>query len=81
MNESDKIDKIAIIKDGMIFPNLFKVSEVAAAIGISKNTLYREINAGRLRARRPLGRKTGYRLSLDDVNDWIARTTEVIGTR
>ena len=70
--------RLVSIREGVLKVEQFSVDEVAKALGMSKNTLYDEIKAGRLHARKPIGKRRGYRLTVDDINEWNERRMEVI---
>ena len=57
----------------------YTVSEVARIFSISKSTVYREIAAGRLAARKPEGSARGYRVRKDDVRRWMRENARFIG--
>lgn len=57
----------------------YTVREVARIFSISKSTVYREIAAGRLAARKPQGASRGYRIRKDDVRDWMKANGRFIG--
>lgn len=49
----------------------FRISELAEISGVTVNTLYNEVQAGRLRAMVPEGRKRGMRVTYKDFDEWI----------
>ncbi len=57
----------------------YTVAEVARIFSISRSTVYREIEAGRLRAVKPKGSSRGYRVRKDDVRDWMRENGRFIG--
>lgn len=50
---------------------LYKVTEIAKATGIAVSTLYGEIDAGRLKARLPVGRKRGMLVACEWFDEWM----------
>lgn len=50
---------------------LYTVPEVSKATGISAYVLWREIRAGRLKARMPVGRKRGVLIAREWFDEWM----------
>ncbi len=53
---------------------MYTIEEVCQKLGISRSLCYREIQSGNLRAHRFARR--AYRISADDLADYIARSVE-----
>lgn len=54
----------------------YTVQQVAEAYGVSKMTIYREIEAGRLRARKKRGCKKQWFITDEDLADWASGMLE-----
>lgn len=70
--------RIEELRANLCIERLYSVGEVAQALHVSRSTIYNAIYAGELRARRPVGRKNGYKLTPEDVNEWYSGTLEVV---
>lgn len=56
---------------GLPAKSLYKVTEISKATGIAVSTLYGEIDAGRLKARLPVGRKRGMLVACEWFDEWM----------
>lgn len=57
---------------------LYTVAEVAKLIGVSRQAVYADIKAGRLRAVVRRGCSQGYRVKREDIDKWIDEQWEPV---
>ena len=67
---------LAMAVEAGLDPKLtYTVGQTAIYSGIDRQALYREIDAGRLRAVVPAGCERGMRVSVDDFDRWMEEST------